>query len=152
MSELVSYAVGFIYIPEKLGFIILLLCSLMMCTNNRIHINIMVADVLATQGARASATMILTKIIVRWSYSFVSSLSSLRRHVWQYWFSKMLVTYILSKVCLRFNQLSLLFVMHFMGLYVFKLPTFPPVIVRIRVPIILPSSNRMHEPFAMDKV
>ena len=123
-----------------------------MCANNRIHINIMVADVLLTQGAKASATMILTKIIVRWSYSFVLLQSSLSTHVWQYWFSKMLFTYILSSESnLRFNQLSLLSFMQYMGLCLFKLPISIPVIVRIRVPIILSSSHRMYEPFAIEK-
>ena len=45
VSEVVipSYAFGFvyIYIPGQLGFV-LLLCSLMMCTNNRVHYGLMV--------------------------------------------------------------------------------------------------------------
>ena len=37
-----SYAVGFIYIPGKLGWISLLLFSLVMCTDNRVHYGPMV--------------------------------------------------------------------------------------------------------------
>ena len=40
-----SYAVGFIYIPGKLFFVSSLLCSLMMCTNNRVQYDPMVVFV-----------------------------------------------------------------------------------------------------------
>ena len=40
-----SYAVGFTYIPGRLGLCLLLLCSLMMCANNRVHYSPMVVFV-----------------------------------------------------------------------------------------------------------
>ena len=40
-----SYADNFIYIPGKLGFLCLILWSLMMCANNRIHFNLVVVFV-----------------------------------------------------------------------------------------------------------
>ena len=39
------YAVGFIYLPGKPGFVPLLLCSLMLCANSRVHYDLMVVFV-----------------------------------------------------------------------------------------------------------
>ena len=64
---------------------------------------------------------------------FSTSLSSLYRRIWKYWTSKILVSYILSSVCLRSSQCSQLSCMQYMRLCVFSWPIPLVMIVRICV-------------------
>ena len=78
------------HIPrDSWALFVLLLCSLMMCANNGGHYGLMVALALFAH--------------------YPTSFSSLCRCTWTYWTSKMLVGYILSSVCLRSSQLSVIF-------------------------------------------
>ena len=94
---------------------LLLLCSVMMCTNNRVHYDPMVV-------------FVCLNIIS-------TSLSSLGRPIWRYCISKILVSNILSRmcVCLRFSQFSWLSLMQYVGLCVFSLLISLMMIVRIHV-------------------
>ena len=51
--------------------------------------------------------------------------------IWKHWTPKMLIRYMLPRVCLRLYQLSQLYVIQHMGLYVFSLVKSPVVIKRI---------------------
>ena len=62
-----------------------------------------------------------------------TSLSLLCRPIWRYWTAKMLVRYILSRVCLRLDQFSQLSFMQYKGLRVCSLPISLMMIVRIAV-------------------
>ena len=95
-----SYAVGFICIPGNIGFVSLLLCSLVMRTNN--------LSTLWPSG----------RIHLFAHYS--TWLSSLCRRIWRNWTSKMLVRYILSSLCLRSREFFQLFFMQYMGTLVFS--------------------------------
>ena len=98
---------------------LLLLCSLMMCVINRVH---------------------LWPQMPRWSYSFVCTLhypifTIMQTYLtWLYWRFKMLVRYILSNVCLRLSHFSQSSFMQYMRLWVFSLPIpLHLMIVRIHV-------------------
>ena len=67
---------------------------------------------------------------VRLFTNYTISLSSLCRPIWRHWITKMLVSYMLSSVCLRLRQLSPSFI-QYMGLCVFSLPNSPVIIVRM---------------------
>ena len=65
--------------------------------------------------------------------AYYATSMSLCRRIWKYWTSKMLVTYILSIICLRLSQFAQLFFMQYMGLCGFKLPIYFVMIERLRV-------------------
>ena len=93
-----SYAVGFIFIPGKLNHcVILWWCA-----------------------------QIIENIMARRSFSiyayYTTSIASLRRRLWNYWTSEMLVGYILSSLCLWLSQFSQLSFVHYMGLCVCSVP------------------------------
>ena len=64
---------------------------------------------------------------------YTTSLSSLGRYNWRYWTSKILVTYILSSVCIRLSQFSQISFMQYMRLHVFSLPISLMITVKICV-------------------
>ena len=99
---------------ESWVLFLLLLCTFMMCANNRINCGPMVVFVC------------LYTLYTTW-------LSSLCRRIWKYRTSKMFVRYILSSVCLRLSQLSQLSFMQYMGLCVFGLTIALMMILRICV-------------------
>ena len=68
---------------------------------------------------------------VRLFADHIISLSSLCRLTWRHWTNKMLVRYMLSRVCLRLRQLSQSSFIQYMGLCVFCLPNSPVMIVRM---------------------
>ena len=82
----------------------------MMCTSNRVHYG-----------------------PIRLLAHYTTSLSSFCRRIRKYWTSKMIVRYILSSVCLRLSQFSQLSFMQYMGLFVFNLPIYRMMIVRVCV-------------------
>ena len=68
---------------------------------------------------------------VRLYADYTISLSSLCRHIWRHWTTKMLVRYMLPSVCLRLRQFSQLSYIQYMGLCIFSLPNSPVMIVRM---------------------
>ena len=95
-------------------FLVIILCSLMMYSNNRIHCD--------------------PKGRIRLFAFYTASLSPLCKRMWKYGSFKMLVRYILSSLCLRLGQFSQLPFMQYMGLCVFSLLIFLLTNVRICVP------------------
>ena len=67
---------------------------------------------------------------------YTNSLSSLCRHIWRYWVSKILVRYILSSVCLWLSQFSELSYMQLMGLCVFVLPISVMIMMIVRISVL----------------
>ena len=105
---LCHYVLSVSYISrENLVLLLLLLCSFMVYTNNRIRYGLMFAR-------------------------YITSLSSLCRRIWRYWTSKIL-RYIPPCVCLRLCEFSQKAFMQHMGLCVFSLPIPLMMIVRICV-------------------
>ena len=105
-----SYAVSFIYIPGKLGFVPLL-CSLMMCANNRIQ-------------------------YCRWSYCLHTTLT--HYHNYADLSDGILVlnacqVHSVANVCLGLSQKCLLSFVQYNGLCVISLPISLMMIVKIRV-------------------
>ena len=103
----------YIYILKIWDLLLLLLCSTMMCTNNRIHYGSKVGPVCFTHY-----TMLLSRVC---------------RRIETYRTSKTLLRHILSNVCLRLNHLSYSPFMQYMGLCVFSLPIPLMMIVKIRL-------------------
>ena len=64
---------------------------------------------------------------------YTISLSSLCIFIWRLWTYKMPVRYILSSVWVRFNTLSPLSIIQYVGLYVFRLPISVVMIERIYI-------------------
>ena len=94
-------------------------------------------------------------IMAIWQCSFVfahysTSLASLCKCIWRYFIYKIIVRYILSRVCQRLSQFSQWSFMIYMGLCVFGSPISLMIIVRIRVLylniIILMSKFHTHSP------
>ena len=108
-----SYALSFIFIPGKLGFV--------SCITVQFY----------NVGKKIEC------IMARWSYSFfahdATSLSSLCRRIWRYWTYKMLVKYIISSVCLILSHFPQSSSMQYMVLCVSSIPISLMMIVRIRV-------------------
>ena len=90
---------------------LLLLCSLMMCANDRVHCHPMVVD----------GCLHYRFIIILQTYLKVLN------------FTNACQERSVSSVGLRFRQFSQLYFMHYMGLCVFSLPIYPMTNVRIRV-------------------
>ena len=109
-----SYAVGFIYIPGKLG-----------CVS---FITVQYYDV-----CKWSSTLWPAGHIPFFAHYTTSSSSSLCRCIWRYWISKILVRYILLSVCLRLSQYYQLSFLWYIGLCVFRLPISLMMNVRISV-------------------
>ena len=103
-----SNAASFIYIPGKLGLYLLLWC-------------VQIIEYNLAQG----------------SYCFfayyTTSLSSLCRSIWRCWTSKMLIRYILFRVCVLVNSPIYLSCIFHMGLCVFSSPISFMTIVRIHI-------------------
>ena len=68
---------------------------------------------------------------VRLIVHYIISLSSLCKHIWRHWTFKMPVRYILSSVWIRLRIFSRLFIIQYMGLYVFSVPIFLVMIEKI---------------------
>ena len=64
---------------------------------------------------------------------YTISLSSLCKLIWRHWTYKIPVRYILSSVWVRLSIFSLLFILHYVGLYVFSLPISLVMIERIYI-------------------
>ena len=79
---------------------------------------------------------------------YTTPVSSLCRCICRYWISKILARYILSSGCLRLGRFSQLYFLQYMGLYVFGLPIFLMMVVRIRVVYIYTIINKF-DPFAV---
>ena len=108
-----SYAVGFIYIPGQLVFIYFITAQFY--------------DVRKYSGTLRPDGR--TRLFAHYTTSSLS----LRRRIWKYWTSKMLLRYILSSVYLILSQFPQLSFMQYMGLCVFSLPIYLMMIVRISV-------------------
>ena len=93
-----SYAVGFIYIPGKLGFVSFMTVQFMVRANDGIHYGPMVVF----------AYLQFTFPHYHYHADVCESIE--------------LVWYILSNICLRLNQFSQLYSMQYMGLCVLGLP------------------------------
>ena len=66
---------------------------------------------------------------VRLFADYTISLSSLCILIWRHWTTKMLGRYMLPSVCLRLRQFSQLSYIQYMGLCVFSLPNYSPVMI-----------------------
>ena len=82
---------------------------------------------------------------IRLFVQYTISLSSLCQLIWKHWTYKMPVRYILSSVWVRVTIFPLLYIIQYVGLYVFSLPIPLVMIERNIYFVLLSSSNRKYE-------